>query len=223
MDLRKAPMLLPAAAFAAGTLLAFHALYLPVSLLSVLALLSLCLGRRVGMGLAFLSLGLLAAVVRLDLPGGPTGRLSAESPVEAVVEVAGHWIPDDEGWSASARVVRLRQGDLVTMPPLQMVLHLPGPEELPPPFGSTLRVKGYLTRSRGFANRIPVPPGPWRLRVKSRQLMDLEGLPGAVARLSGAIRRRVEHSYAAAGPESQGRRQGKALARALVLGDVSGF
>jgi competence protein ComEC len=216
-------MLLPAACFAAGILLAFQASYLPISLLCILAVLSLALGRRVGMCLAFLSLGLLAAVVRLDLPRSPAERLSPESPVEAVVKIAGHWTPDDEGWSAASRVVRLRQGDLVTLPPLQIILHLPDPEELPPPFGSTLRVKGYLSHSRGFANRIPVSPGPWRLRVKSRQLMDLEGPPGALARLSGAIRLRVEAAYRAAGPESQGDHQGKALARALVLGDVSGF
>jgi len=216
-------MLLPAAAFAAGILLAFQASYLPISLLCALALLSLGLGRRVGMCLAFLSLGLLAAVVRLDLPRSPAERLRLESPVEAVVKIAGHWIPDDEGWSAPGRVVRLRQGEQVILPPLQVILHLPDPEELPPPFGSTLRVKGYLSRSRGFANRIPVPPGPWRLRVKSRQLMDLEGPPGVLARLSGAIRLRVEAAYEAAGPDSQGDRQGKALARALVLGDVSGF
>jgi competence protein ComEC len=216
-------MLLPAAAFAAGILLAFQASYLPISLLCILAVLSLGLGRRVGMCFAFLSLGVLAAVVRLDLPRSPAERLSPESPVEAVLKIVGHWTPDDEGWSAPGRVLHLRQGDLVSLPPLQVILHLPDPEELPPPFGSTLRVKGYLSRSRGFANRIPVPPGPWRLRVKSRQLMDLEGPPGPLARLSGAIRLRVEAAYGAAGPNSQEDRQGKALARALVLGDVSGF
>src|SRR4029078_1636850 len=42
--------------------------------------------------------------------------------------------------------------------------------------------------------------------------------PGPLARLSGAIRLRVEEAYQAAGP---GKGEGKALARALVLGDVS--
>jgi competence protein ComEC len=215
-------MLLPAAAFAAGTLLSFQVPYLPVPLLAVFALLSLALGRRVGTCLAFLIFGLLAAAVRLDLPRSPTAGLDLERPVEAVVKVAGHWTPDDEGWTAPARVARLRQGNQVTLPPLEVILHLPGPEA-PPAFGSALRVKGYLTRSSGFANRIPAPPGPWRLRVKSRQLLEVEGPPGAVARLSGAVRRRVEDAYHAAGPESGGDRQGKALARALVLGDVSGL
>ncbi|HEV2854304.1 MAG TPA: DNA internalization-related competence protein ComEC/Rec2 [Thermoanaerobaculia bacterium] len=216
-------MLLPAAAFAAGTLLAFQASSLPVSLLAFLALLSLALRTRTGVCIAFLSFGLLSAALRLDANRDPAGRIDRERPVEAVVRVAGHWTPDDEGWSAATRIVRLRQGERIARPPLQVILHLPHPEEPPPPFGSTLRVKGYLTRSPGFANRIAALPGPWRLRVKSRQLMDLESPPGAVARLSGAIRRRVEEAYGAAGPESSGDRRGKALARALVLGDVSGL
>lgn len=221
MDDHKAPMLLPAACFAAGTLLVFHASYLSVPLLALLGLLSLALRRRVGLGLAFLSFGLLVAAVRLGLPLDPADRIDRDRPVEALVKVSGHWTADDDGWSSTTRLVRLRQGDRITAPPLQVILHLPDPEEPPPAFGSTLRVKGYLSRSRGFANRIAAAPGPWRLRVKSRALMELEAPPGAVAGLSGSIRRRVEAAYSSAGPESGGDRQGKALARALVLGDVS--
>ena len=156
-------MLLPAAAFAAGSLSAFQLPYLPVPLLAALALLALALRRPAGICLAFLSLGLLVAAVRLGLPADPTAGLIRERPVEAVVRVAGHWSPDDDGWSAPARVLRLRQGDRVGSPPLEVVVHLPDPEAPPPSFGSTLRIQGYLSRSPGFANRIPVPPGPWRL------------------------------------------------------------
>ncbi|HEY4591766.1 MAG TPA: ComEC/Rec2 family competence protein, partial [Thermoanaerobaculia bacterium] len=218
IDLRNKPMLLPAAAFAAGTLLAFQVSYLSISLLAALALAGLALGRRAGVCLAFFACGLLAAAVRLGLPGDPAASLRRDRPVEAVLQVAGHWTPDDEGWSAPARVVRLIQEDRLTAPPIEIILHLPGPEEPPPPFGSTLRVKGYLARSPGLGNRIPSPPGPWRLRVKSRQLLEIESPPGLLARLSGAIRLRVEEAYRAAGP---GKGEGKALARALVLGDVS--
>jgi competence protein ComEC len=226
IDLRNKPMLLPAAAFAAGTLLAFQLSSLPIPLLAALALGGLALGRRTGMCLAFLALGLLAAAVRLGLPGDPAAGLSRDRPVEAVLEVAGHWTPDDEGWSAPARIVRLRQrlrqGDPLKFPALEVSLHLPGPGELPPPFGTTLRVKGYLSRSPGFANRLPSPPGPWRLRVKSRRLLEVESPPGWLAGLSGALRARVEEAYRAAGPASgKDAGEGKALARALVLGDVS--
>jgi competence protein ComEC len=220
LDLRNAPMLLPAAAFAAGTLLAFQVSYLPPALLVALAFAGLALGRRSGICIAFLAFGLLAAAVRLGLPGDPAAPLIRDRPVEAVLKVAGHWIPDDEGWSAPARIVRLRQGDRLTAPPIEVILHLPDPEELPPPFGATLRAKGYLVRSPELGNRIPSPAGPWRLRVKSRQLVEVESPPGALASLSGAIRRRVEQAYGAAGPESG---EGRALARALVLGDVSGL
>ncbi len=182
-------MLLPAAAFAAGTLLAFQVSYLSIPLLVALGLAGLALGRRAGVCLAFLAFGLLAAAVRLGLPGDPAASLRRDRPVEAVLQVSGHWTPDDEGWSAPARVVRLIQEGRLTAPPIELILHLPDPEELPPPFGTTLRAKGYLARSPELGNRIPSPPGPWRLRVKSRQLVEIESPPGPVARLSGAIRR----------------------------------
>lgn len=229
MDLRHAPMLLPAAGFAAGTLFAFQVPYLPIVPLAALSLLFMAWGRRSGIGLAFLGLGMLAAAVRLDLsqwsqwPQRPAGAIDLEGPVEALARVAGHWTADDEGWSAPAEVLRLRQGGTVETPPLAVILHLPDPETPPPAFGSTLRAKGYLTRSPGFANRVPAPPGGWRLRVKSRLLLELESPPPTVARLSAALRGRVERAYRAAGPESEGRRQGKALARALVLGDAADF
>ncbi|HEX4964379.1 MAG TPA: DNA internalization-related competence protein ComEC/Rec2 [Thermoanaerobaculia bacterium] len=220
MDKRTAPMLLPAAGFAAGSLLAFELSYLTVPLLAALALLAFALRRTAFTCLAFFSLGLLAAAVRLGLPADPAAGLIRESPVEAVVRVAGHWSPDDDGWSAPCRLLRLRQGEAIRSLPLEVAVHLPGPEEPPPPFGSTLRIRGYLSRSPGFANRIPVPPGPWRLRVKSRQLLEVEAQPGWIDRLSGSLRRRVEEAYQAVGPGSEGERQGKALARALVLGDA---
>jgi len=213
-------MLLPAAAFAAGSWLAFELPYLPVPLLAVLALLAFALRRPAATGLAFLALGLLVATLRAGLPADSASGLNRERPVEAVVRVAGHWSPDDEGWSAPAQVLRLRQGDRVGSPPLEVVVHLPDAEEIPPSFGTTLRLQGYLSRSPGFANRIPVMPGPWRLRVKSRQLLTVEEPAGWIARLSESLRRRVEEAYRAAGPGSAGDRQGKALARALVLGDA---
>src|SRR5436309_14200700 len=98
MDIRTAPMLLPAAGFAAGSLLAFELPYLPVPLLAALALLALALRRPAGICLAFLSLGLLAAAVRLGLPTDPAAGLLRERPAEAVVRVAGRAPPDDVGW-----------------------------------------------------------------------------------------------------------------------------
>ena len=216
MDLRNAPILLPAAALAAGAFLAFQLTYLSVPLLALLAALGLAAGRRAGVGFAFLAAGALAATVAAGLPARALAAIDLARPAEAAVRVVGHWARDREGWSAPVEVERLRQGLSVTTPRLAAVLLLPG-EEAPPPYGSLLHAAGYLRRSPGFANRVAVAPGPWRLRVKSRLLMGVEEDPGLVARLSGSLRQRVEAAYAAAGTETAG----KALARALVLGDPS--
>ena len=220
-SLRHAPLLLPAAALAAGSWLALQLAWLSVPLLAVLALLGLAHGRRTGIYLAALAAGALAATVQHGLPARADEAFATDRPVAARVRVSGHWQQDEEGWSAPAEVLSLLQGLAVTTPDLEIVLHLPGEEE-PPPFGSILRARGYLTRSPGFANRVPVPPGPWRLRVKSRALLQVEAEPQGAAWLSGVLRRRVERAFAAAGPRGD-EGPGEALARALVLGDTSGL
>ncbi|HYG65549.1 MAG TPA: DNA internalization-related competence protein ComEC/Rec2, partial [Thermoanaerobaculia bacterium] len=184
--------------------------------LAALAFLGLAWGRRAGLLLACCALGLLVAVVRGPFrESGP----DLDRPLDAVVRVAGHWTADDEGWSAPARLLRCRQGLEVSAPPLEVLVHIPGPDEEPPAFGTVLRLRGYLARSVGFANRVPVQPGPWRLRVKSRSLMEVEEPPGRIAQLSSTLRRRVETAYRVAAGEETG--PGIALVRALVLGDAS--
>jgi competence protein ComEC len=220
-----APVLPPAAACAAGSLLAFHLPAIPLVLWGALAVLGLALRRRPGTLLAFLALGVIVTALRLGLPGDPLAGFNLDRPVESVVRISGHWTPEageDGGWAAPADLVTLRQEDQVAEPPLALTVRLPGSEE-PPAYGSRLRIKGYLARSSGFANRSAVPPGPWRLRAKSRALMEVEAPPGLVAGLSGELRRRVDRAFREAGPESAGERQGKSLARALVLGDAAGL
>lgn len=216
-----APIFVPSLALALGAWASFHLTFLSISLLAGLILLGLALRRPAGACIAALALGMIAACVRHDLPGSPVAGFDLDRPVEAVVRVSGHWAPDspddEPGWSAWAEVVRLRQDGFVATPALEVLLHLPGAED-PPAFGTTLRLKAYLARSSGFANRLPVEPGPWRVRVKSRSLMEVEAPPGPVATLSASIRGRVEKGYSLA-PDGPG----KALARALVLGDASAF
>lgn len=217
-----APLFLPSLSLALGAWASFHLASLSIPLLVGIAVLGLALRRQAGFCLAALAVGMIAAAVRHDLPGSPAAGFDLDRPVEAVVRVSGHWAPDspddEPGWSAPAEVVRLRQDGLVARPELEVLLHLPG-AEAPPPFGTSLRLKAYLHRSSGFANRVPVEPGPWRIRVKSRSLMDVEAPPGPLAALSASIRGRVEEAYQAAGFDGPG----KALARALVLGDASAF
>lgn len=217
-----APLFLPSLSLALGAWASFHLTSLSIPLLVAVAVLGLALRRPAGACAAALAVGMIAAAVRHDLPGDPVAGFDLDRPVEAVVRVSGHWAPDapddEPGWSAPAEVLRLRQDSLVAQPELEVLLHLPGAED-PPPFGTGLRLKAYLARSSGFANRAPVPPGPWRIRVKSRSLMEVEAPPGPIAALSASLRGRVEKAWQAAGLDGPG----KALARALVLGDASAF
>ncbi len=210
-------MLLPAAALVGGALAAFHLTWISIPLLAALVALGLALGRGSGTCVAAAAAGVLAATLGAGLPDRPPAGLAPDRPVELVARVVGHWARDDEGWTAPARAVRVRQGERVATDAFDLVLHLPDAMEAPPPFGTTLRVKGYLRRSVGFANAAAVPPGPWRVRVKSRLLLRDEAPPGPVAGLSARLRGRVEAAYSAAGRETPG----KALARGLVLGDAS--
>ncbi len=212
----RAPVLLPAAALAAGAALAFRLTSISLPLLVALAVLGLAWRRRAGPCIAACAAGLLAAILTHDLPGRPLAGLDRGRPVEVSGRVCGHWTADDEGWSAPLAVRSIRQGEAVLTPRLEVLVYLPG-EEAPPPFGTRLRARGYLARSAGFANRVASPPGPWRLRVKSRVLMAVEEGPGWLARLSGRLREWVERAAARAGSAGPG----TALARAFVLGDAT--
>ncbi len=217
-----APLFLPSLSLALGAWASFHLTSLSIPLLVAVAVLGLALRRPAGACVAALAIGMIAATVQHGLPGSPVAGFNLDRPVEAVVRVSGHWTPDspddEPGWSAPAEVLRLRQDNLVAEPKLEVLLHVPGAED-PPSFGTSLRLKAYLSRSSGFANRMPVEPGPWRIRVKSRSFLDIEEPAGPVAALSASLRRRVEKAFQASGPDGPG----KALARALVLGDASTF
>jgi competence protein ComEC len=230
MNQRHAPLLLPALAFAGG---AAAGLDLPrplppppIAALALLVLLSAALGRRAGRALAWAGLGLLVATLREPLLEPSAAGIDLRRPADLLLTVTGHPTPEeDDGWSAAARVEQVRQGPRVVLLALPVVVYLPGlPEaaENPvPAFGSRLRVRGILSRSAGFANRVAVPPGPWRLRVKSWALAEVERGPRGFHRFSAALRRRVERAFAAADEAADSDSAGVALARALVLGDAS--
>ena len=142
-------------------------------------------------------------------------RVDSARPVAVTGRVGGHWVWDGEAWSVPLRVERLAQGTAVQLAggePLR--LSLPGPAP-PPPFGSRLRVRGYLRRSSGFANAIPVDPGPWRLRLESRRLLAVVAPPGRLESLAAGLRRRVEaalhravHARTSTDRRREGRRRG---------------
>src|SRR5262249_25692247 len=112
MNTKSAPLLVPAAALAAGAWLAFQLPFLPLPLLVLLAALGRAWGRRAGPPPAALAAGMLAAAMTHGLPARAERRIDPGRPAEVTARVSGHWLPDDEGWSAPARVVSLSQRQL---------------------------------------------------------------------------------------------------------------
>lgn len=217
-----APLFVPALAFTLGAAAAPALPYLPIPQLVLLALLGLAAGGRWGVRLAALAAGILVAAARLGLPGDPLAVLDRGRPVEALVEVSGHWSRGDDGCLAEAEVVRLAQGRRVVLPRLEVLLELPDAEADPPPFGTRLRVRGYLARSPALGNRLPLPPGPWRLRAKSRLLVEVERAPSWPWRLADRAHRRVDRALDAVAERlAPAERSGLGMARALVLGDTA--
>jgi competence protein ComEC len=207
---RSAPALAPAIAVATGAWLAPR---LELSILGLIGLAGLALAAPRPWRLAvWLSAGALAASLhgdrRLTRPFDP-GR-----PVEAVVAVTEHPLRGAFGWSAAGRVEVGRQGREVEPRAGEVILELP--QERPAEVGERLRLRGYLARTAGYANRAPTEPGPPRFRVKTSRLIEAEAPAGPVARISHRLRQRVERSLSAAGPGA-----GVAFTRAWILGDVS--
>jgi competence protein ComEC len=196
MDVRTLPALLPSLAVVSGAVLGLRLVFLPVPLAALLAAAGVAFGGRGGLVTAAFAAGLLSAAVA----GGEPALAAVEPrrPVVVAGTVAGHWTWDGDVWSAPLRLRRLVQRRRVLLGRGEEVrLTLPGPQP-PPPFGSRLRLRGHLRRSAGFANAVPVEPGPWRMRLESRRLLEMEAPPGAVARLAAALRARVERGMRSA-------------------------
>lgn len=216
---RAAPLWSPALALSAGCAAASSMTWLPVPLLVALLLASLLLRGRIRLLVFALALGLLRATVAGELPAEPLDGVAVGRPVVVEVRPTAPWRRDEDGWFAPARVELLRQGTHVGTRRFDLWLGLPGPEPPPAP-GSLLRVRGHLRRSPGFANGPWVEPGPWRLTVKSRRLMDLTAPPGPLARISARWRGQVEDAIRRTGMDGG---PGIAWVRALVLGDPTGL
>ncbi|MEM9292329.1 MAG: DNA internalization-related competence protein ComEC/Rec2 [Acidobacteriota bacterium] len=147
----------------------------------------------------------------------------------ASVELTGPWQPGHFGWSAPARLRQLTQSqpegeDLATTVPRRLILHLPDLDS-PPPVEGRLHVRGMLRRSQPPRNGVELPPGPWRLQVKSRRLVTVEEGPGVLLSVSESLRSRVTDAWQTAlthgSPSAQNSSHGLALTRALILGDTT--
>jgi competence protein ComEC len=178
------------------------------------------------------SLGILWAAVREDLPRAADPGWNPDRPVTAVVSTSGPWRHTEHGgWTGRVEIDLLRQstddGPRIERVDLPAILSLPeaAAGEPPPIPGSRLRVRGYLRRNPGTFNGEPGQPGPWRLTTPSRRFVEIEQEAGVVARLSHALRERLERALEKAGDGGLSgtprESPGAALARALVLGDPS--
>lgn len=183
--------------------------------------------------------GSLAVLLALSAGfGGPAGRLAAAAAGGAlvavvrtpspprhepgrVVEVVGRIRErarrfDDGGTSVPVVTASLRAGGGIDAGAGELRLDLRSGIE-PPPVGATVRVRGVLTRSAGFANERPVAPGPWRLRVKSARFLAMERPPSGVARAIESFRRLARRLFER--PQVRDR-PGIAVVRALLMGEA---
>lgn len=210
-------MLVPVVALVAGASLAGPTEIVSIPLATALLALGLTLRRRAGWSVAALALGLLGGAADLGrLPPDRHVFPDQQRPVALVGHLAGHWSEHEERLSVVLRVETLRQGKRVELWPETISLSLPAGE--PPPKGFRFRVRGYVRRSVGFANRPPVPPGRWRLWVKSRALIEREsGHAGIELLVDGTqrLRRRLDTALRT----RPGEPPGAIITRTLVLGE----
>lgn len=217
MDHRAVPALLPALGVLAGAAAGLRLAWLPVPLAVALLAAAIALGGRGGRLIAGLAAGLLAAAIGPGLPESPWPGIDPARPVVVEGRSVTPWRRLEWGWRGELSVERMVQGRTVAAESRRLAIELPD-DETPPARGSRLRARGYLGRPAGYANRIAVPPGSWRLRVKTFRLLEVQAPPGRLDRSADALRLRVEAALAAG--ESAGRPgHGPALARALLLGE----
>lgn len=213
MGFPRAPALFPCAVFLGSVALARNLEHLPMGATTLLLLLGLALRGRPGAAVAALGGGLLA--VGLAPSGGlPAGALSR--PVAAVGRVCSHEARYGPRGAVELCADRLRFGRAVVVGRWSLRLDLPEGTTAPP-LGARVRAVGQLARTPGFENRHRSPPGRLSLRVKSRWFLTVESAPPLVLRWAGPGRAALEAGWRRFGEG----RPGVALARALVLGDVS--
>jgi competence protein ComEC len=204
----------PALAFAGGIWAATRLAVAPgVGGLTLLLALGSALGGPLGRGVAAAAGGALVAVV--GAPRGPA--LEVDRVVEAAGRIgAGARRYPDGGSSLPLHAATIRAGGAVATGVPQLRLDLkPGIE--PPPPGARVRVRGALARSPGFANERAIPPGPWRLRVKSASFVAIERPPPRVDRAIAALRRGARGLFERPGVAE---RPGIRVARSFVLGEA---
>lgn len=210
-----APAALPVLAFLVAIGVGHSGLATTPALAVALLAAAVALGGRCGHLVAAMAVGfsLAPGAALPDLPEEP-GRVTV-----GAGEICGDWSSGAFPGVASAPFcpLWLRQGQRLATSPASGRLELAVSLPLPPP-GSVVEVAGALSRFPGFANEIPVAPGRWRLRVKAAAHLRVLASAPPWARWRAAWRASLDRAISRAAPP---RSPGLALARGLVLGDVS--
>ncbi len=210
--LRAAPAAIPAVGLALGVAWGLAARPAPPPVCSALVALALALRGRGAAVVVGLAVGLLRA--GLDAPLDPAWP-DEDRPVVATGTLDGHWISTGEGWVVPLRAATIRQGTQVRTPAAHLLLEIPGGD--PPPETGVLRARGYLKRPAGQSGSA-LGGGRWRLRAKSRALVEREATGTPWQRAGRRLRQAVERAL----PATPGLASpGTLVLRALLLGDAA--
>lgn len=212
MGSHHAPALWPAALFVAGLALQARLTPLTLGLPFLGVALGWALGSRKGRLFAALCAGLVVGVLA---PESTFRGLDRERVVEIAGRVGSGWIREPGGVRGRLLPTVVKQDTRLWLSAPMIALDLP--ESVTPPSpGSSIRVRGFLRRSAGFANERESPAGRWRLRVKSAHFLAIEQPPSSAAVRLTRFRDRVASPFAA---HAAGH-PGVGYARALLFGEL---
>lgn len=172
---------------------------------------ALALGRPGGLLLACLAVGALLQPARRP---GPASRPPDElHPAALIGKPETEWIRLGGAWWSRLQVDAYQQRNRVSAWRATVSVYAPGRRR--PPAGTRMRLRGYLRRSAGYANQPKLPPGPWRLSLKSLTFLRLleGGHPSWSVRWRQRIRARVDEALRGA-PDIAG-----SMVRLFALGD----
>lgn len=206
----QAPALIPAVCAWVGSAMGTGSRSLSILPWLTLLFLALTLRGRFGYSLAALAAGfILAGAYGSD----PLSLPELDRPVKVTARITRAWIWEGGGWSGKGRSLLWQQDLRVRTFDSPIRLYLP-PESTPPDPGSITRIRGYMTRSSGYANQPRVQGGGWRVRAKSDRFLEVLEAPPLVWSLGSYVRSKVDDRLY---QRSNSRAAG--LARALLLGD----
>lgn len=147
-----------------------------------------------------------AVLWSLQFPGPEMPSPDTSHPVELRGALTRAWTRSGPVWRSRMRVEMYRQSDRLRIWRQEIWLYASsGPK---PRCSGQVHVRGFLRRSEGYADLPPIPPGPWRMWLKSPHFLRCDGdrSPESNA-LRERLRRRIE----------SGARRMPAPARAFVL------